>query len=221
MSFTPGQAFSQRPFTGMACWCHCSLLLSLIGSMGAASMVMGGRLFQPIHDGNFYQIIPAYRDVRRVVESWVYSRALALVIGFLRFWHNVGETCSTLFNLRRNHPGGERLVFAQEPGITMATVAACDRGKFGVGSAAPPPSPSMDSWPALWRLLSAPSITTFSASTARPDITSLPVIFGTVGGIGLILGPIGLLALLKRRNKEIDDESQTGMDLSFHPCCSC
>ena len=48
-----------------------------------------------------------------------------------------------------------------------------------------------------------------------PGYTSLPVIFGTVGGIGLILGPIGLLVLLKRRNRQIDDESQTGMDLSF------
>jgi len=48
-----------------------------------------------------------------------------------------------------------------------------------------------------------------------PAFTSLPVIFGTVGGIGLIVGPIGLWVLMQRRNEEIVDKSQNGMDLSF------
>ena len=45
--------------------------------------------------------------------------------------------------------------------------------------------------------------------------TSLPVIFGTVGGIGLVIGPIGLFALKQRRNRDIVDESQYGMDVAF------
>ncbi len=44
---------------------------------------------------------------------------------------------------------------------------------------------------------------------------SLPVIFGTLGGVGLVIGPIGLFALKQRRNRDIVDESQYGMDLSF------
>ena len=41
------------------------------------------------------------------------------------------------------------------------------------------------------------------------------VIFGTVGGIGLIVGPIGLWTMMQRRNEVIVDKSQNGMDLSF------
>ncbi len=45
--------------------------------------------------------------------------------------------------------------------------------------------------------------------------TSLPVIFGAVGGLGLVVCPIGLWWLKTRRNREITDESQYGMDVAF------
>ena len=41
------------------------------------------------------------------------------------------------------------------------------------------------------------------------------MIFGTLGGIGLVIGPIGLFVLTQKRNEEIVDQSQNGMDLSF------
>ena len=185
----------------------------LIGSMGAASMVMGGRLFQPIHDGNFYQIIP------HTVMSGAFGvvgifAALALVIGFLRFWHNVGETCSTLFNLSAIIQAAKDLFSLKNldndgDGCSLPTEASSEWFRW------------------LHHLTFYGFLACFVATAlgtiyyyilgqhGAPGYTSLPVIFGTVGGIGLILGPIGLLVLLKRRNRQIDDESQTGMDLSF------
>ena len=44
---------------------------------------------------------------------------------------------------------------------------------------------------------------------------SVPVIFGTLGGVGIIVGPLGLLALKLRRDRRIVDPRQDGMDLSF------
>jgi citrate/tricarballylate utilization protein len=44
---------------------------------------------------------------------------------------------------------------------------------------------------------------------------SLPVVLGTVGGLGLLVGPVGLLAARRQRDPELGDAEQTGMDESF------
>jgi citrate/tricarballylate utilization protein len=44
---------------------------------------------------------------------------------------------------------------------------------------------------------------------------SVPVLLGTFGGLGIIVGPLGLLALKMRRDPRIIDARQDGMDLSF------
>lgn len=44
---------------------------------------------------------------------------------------------------------------------------------------------------------------------------SLPVVLGTVGGIGLIVGPVGLVLQKARRDSALCDPQQEGLDLSF------
>ncbi len=44
---------------------------------------------------------------------------------------------------------------------------------------------------------------------------SLPVLLGSVGGVGLLIGPVGLLWLKAKRDPELTDTKQTGMDLAF------
>ncbi len=44
---------------------------------------------------------------------------------------------------------------------------------------------------------------------------SVPVVLGALGGIGLMIGPLGLLALKTRRDPRIVDSRQDGMDLAF------
>jgi len=43
----------------------------------------------------------------------------------------------------------------------------------------------------------------------------LPVVLGTLGGLGLVIGPIGLLSAKWRRDPALMDESRKGMDVAF------
>ena len=45
--------------------------------------------------------------------------------------------------------------------------------------------------------------------------TSLPVILGTIGGLGLLVGSLGLWILRRRRDRALIDETQDGLDESF------
>jgi len=46
-------------------------------------------------------------------------------------------------------------------------------------------------------------------------LTSVPVLLGIVGGVGLLAGPVGLLWLKHQRDRELVDPAQTGMDVAF------
>jgi citrate/tricarballylate utilization protein len=46
-------------------------------------------------------------------------------------------------------------------------------------------------------------------------LTSLPVLLGIVGGIGLLVGPAGLFVLARRRDPILVDRARTGMDTAF------
>lgn len=43
----------------------------------------------------------------------------------------------------------------------------------------------------------------------------LPVVLGTLGGIGLLIGPVGLLIAKRRRDPVLVDQASTGMDAAF------
>ena len=47
------------------------------------------------------------------------------------------------------------------------------------------------------------------------DRASLPVLLGTVGGLGLLVGPAGLLGLRRQRDPDLGDADQKGMDEAF------
>ncbi len=46
-------------------------------------------------------------------------------------------------------------------------------------------------------------------------VFSVPVVLGSAGGLGLIVGPLGLLWLKRRGDSETDDRAQQGMDVTF------
>jgi citrate/tricarballylate utilization protein len=56
---------------------------------------------------------------------------------------------------------------------------------------------------------------TFFGWRAPYAFSSLPVALGTIGGLGLVVGPVGLLAQYRRRDDQLKDPTQRGMDVSF------
>ena len=47
------------------------------------------------------------------------------------------------------------------------------------------------------------------------DYTSLPVVLGTAGGVGLLVGPVGLAVVRRQRDPALGDPAQRGLDSSF------
>jgi citrate/tricarballylate utilization protein len=47
------------------------------------------------------------------------------------------------------------------------------------------------------------------------DLLSLPVVIGSLGGVGLIIGPLGLFWLKRRRHPLHGDSAQNAMDYGF------
>jgi citrate/tricarballylate utilization protein len=43
----------------------------------------------------------------------------------------------------------------------------------------------------------------------------LPVVLGTLGGIGLLIGPLGLFAAKSQRDPALADSARSGMDAAF------
>jgi citrate/tricarballylate utilization protein len=55
----------------------------------------------------------------------------------------------------------------------------------------------------------------FSGSVAPYAFTSLPVVLGTIGGIGLAVGPLGLLAQRRHRDAALSDPAEAELDGAF------
>lgn len=134
---------------------------------------------------------------------------LALAASAVRFWRDMGETpiggmgeaASDAATLKYLGGGGEGCTYPDERpsylrrrfhhvtfyGFMLCFAATCVGTLYHY----------VLGWPAPYPLL------------------SLPVILGTVGGIGLIIGPAGLLYLRTRRDPELADRKQDGMDVAF------
>lgn len=185
----------------------------LMGFMIAGSVLLGGRLFEPVTGGDFYKIIPA--EVMQVAFTAVAAFAvLAVVIGFLRFWRDTGESYAAIFN-------PTALLMAAKDVLKLTNL---DNG--GEGCSYPTQKSSQARrWfhhATFYGFLSCLVATSLGAfyydilgRHGPPNYTDPSVIFGIIGGIGLVVGPLGLWAISRRRDQELIDPNQTGMDVAF------
>ncbi|MBD9460145.1 tricarballylate utilization 4Fe-4S protein TcuB [Pseudomonas sp. PDM05] len=196
------------------------LALALASGAGLAlflclTLLAMGNLFTAMPGGNFYGIFP--HNTLALMFGAVFGFAvLALTIGVRRFWRNVSPADAS---------PQEKTAAALEATANVARLKYLDGG-HGEGCN------NADDQFTLWRrrfhhftfygfmlCFAATSVATlyhFLLDWSAPyPVLSLPVMLGIAGGVGLLIGPAGLLWLNLRRNPEHGDEHQKPMDRGF------
>ena len=201
-----------------------TVALALAGGLALflvlAIQAQGQLLHEPLA-GNFYAIFPHNLLVSMFAPIFLFA-VLALGLGVRSFWRDVSPATAsnalseaaleaTSAALRLKYLDGANQTSGNEP------IEGC---------------PNDDDTPTLWRrrfhhltfygfmlCFAATSVATLYHYLlgwhAPYGYTSLPVLLGTVGGMGLLIGPAGLLWLNFSRHPSHGDAAQKPMDRGF------
>jgi citrate/tricarballylate utilization protein len=199
-----------------------TMALALAGGLALflvlAVMMQGSLLHKPLA-GNFYAIFPHNLLVSLFLPIFAFV-VLALSIGVRKFWRNV--TTQGVVNESTGQISSTAALEATSDVLKLKYLG----GGHGEGC-----NNEDDAW-TLWRkrfhhatfygfmlCFASTSVATvyhyFFKWQAPYSFTSLPVLLGTLGGIGLLIGSAGLLWLNLRRDPNTADLSQQPMDLGF------
>jgi citrate/tricarballylate utilization protein len=178
-----------------------------------AALAHGGGLLKSPGAGQFYRIIPHNVMVAAFGLVSIFL-LIAFIVGFVRFWRETGEGFGSLFKIKTLAQG------------LSDTLSLKYMSSAGAGCTYPGEERSMSrrwfhhlTFYGFALCFASTSVAAFYSYVlgweAPYGYLSLPVILGTVGGIGLLIGPAGLLFLKGQRNPETGDPAQSGMDTSF------
>jgi citrate/tricarballylate utilization protein len=197
------------------------LVISLIAAFSVAAFIFGFAAFNDrqillgVHAGAgaFYKLMPHNAMAALFGAVFLYAIA-ALVMGVRAFWRDIGEpvgmktNIASLFQAMRD-AGELRYLDGGGVGCFNEDDTPTDRRKifhhltfygFGLCFAATCVA-------TLYHYL--------FAREAPYAWWDLPVVLGTLGGIGLLIGPIGLLAEKWKRDPVLVDTQRFGMDVAF------
>jgi citrate/tricarballylate utilization protein len=197
------------------------IAISVIAALSVAAFIFGFAAFidpEVLHGvhtgpGAFYKLMPHNAMAALFGVAFLYA-ILALIMGVRAFWRDIGEPvgrhadAGSLFQAMRDagelryldgggvgcfneddRPTDRRKVFHHLTfyGFLLCFAATCVGTLYHylLGREAPYP------W---W---------------------DLPVVLGTLGGIGLLIGPLGLLAEKSKRDPVLVDQARSGMDKAF------
>jgi citrate/tricarballylate utilization protein len=201
---------------------HNGVVVGLASAVSIALVLLFTALFvdparlvtaYPDAQGSFYAVLP--HDILVSVFGAVFLFVLvAFAMGFARFWPDTGEDVGDFVapqslssatwdaaGLRYLDGGGDGCTYPGE----RASFARRNFHHF--------------TFYGFMLCFAATSVATiyhyvFGLKAPYP-LWSLPVLLGIFGGIGLIIGPLGLMWLRYRRDPELSDTTQDGMDLGF------
>lgn len=197
------------------------LAVSLIAALSVAAFIAGfvgwrdpAVLFGAhTGPGAFYKLMPHNAMVALFGAAFLYA-LVALFMGARSFWRDSTEPLATL---------GDPPSLLQ--GLRDAlTLRYLDGGGVGCYNADERPNDrrrfyhqmTMHGFLACFASTSVATLYHYFLGREAPyPWWDLPVVLGTVGGIGLVIGPIGLLIAKYRRDPAMSDLSRRGMDVGF------
>ena len=182
-----------------------------IGLFFLALLQVNQGLLNTNTDGNFYAIFP--HNALALVFGIVFLGAIvAMVISSIKFWQTIANDPATL------QAGGDALHDA----LTLKNLG----GGHQAGC-----NEADDAFSLLRKRFHHLTFYGFMLCFASTSVatlyhylfgwqapygyTSLPVVLGTLGGIGLVIGPVGLLYLNMKRHPLHGDKNQKPMDIGF------
>jgi citrate/tricarballylate utilization protein len=197
------------------------IVISLVLAASVAAFIAG---FVGWHDprvlfgthtgpGAFYRLMPHNTMVAIFGAAFLYA-IVALVMGARRFLGDVGEPAATL----------------REPALAARAThdAAVLRYLDGGGAGCSADGNSAGDPRRLYHHLTFYGFLLCFASTSLATLYhyllgriapypwyDLPVILGVLGGIGLVVGPLGLFAAKQNRDAMLQDSTRRGMDTAF------
>ncbi len=208
-----------RAFSGL--FARNGLAIAVIAALSVAGFIFGFAAFNDrqvllgIHTGPgaFYALMPHNAMALLFGAAFLYAM-VALAMGIRAFWRDIGE------------PIGMR---ADAPSLWQAMRDAgelryLDGGGVGCFNDDERPSDRRKIYHHLTfygflLCFAATGVGTLYhyllAREAPYPWWDLPVVLGTLGGIGLLIGPIGLLTEKWKRDPALVDQQRTGMDVAF------
>ncbi|MBM3818355.1 MAG: tricarballylate utilization 4Fe-4S protein TcuB [Acidimicrobiia bacterium] len=190
----------------------CALVAALV-----VMMLLAGGVTAPVDgSGNFYAVIPHHVMVTLFGGVSIFVLA-AFGVGMRRFWRNLDTS-----RIRGLTPDTGRIW-----GLTPVRDVLTLRHLHATGVDCTTAEETRSPWRrwfhhcTFYGFLLCFASTTVAAlyhmtgSVAPYAYTSLPVILGTSGGIGLLVGPAGLFLLRARRDPALGDPAQDGLDEAF------
>ena len=195
--------------------------IGLICALSVAAFILGFVAFSDRHallgvhsgPGAFYALMPHKTMVALFGAAFLYA-ILALAMGLRAFWQDIGEPAGTL-----TEPGS--LWQAMKD---AATLRYLDGGGVGCFNEDERPTDRR----AIYHHFTFYGFLLCFASTCVATLYhyllareapyawwDLPVVLGTLGGIGLVIGPAGLWIEKSKRDAALVDEERTGMDVAF------
>jgi citrate/tricarballylate utilization protein len=208
-----------RAFAGL--FARNGLAISLIAAVSVAAFIFGFAaltdrgVLTGVHTGPgaFYALMPHNAMAGLFGAAFLYA-IVALTMGLVAFWRDIGEPFGTL----------------AEPGSLWQAMKDAGRLRYldggGVGCVNEDERPTdhrriyhhLTFYGFLLCFASTVVATLYHYLLAREAPYAwwdLPVILGTLGGIGLVIGPVGLFAEKSKRDPALVDENSTGMDSAF------
>lgn len=191
-----------------------TLALALAGGLAlflVLALALNGSLFHAPLAGDFYAIFPHNLLVSMFAPVFLLA-ALALGVGVRRFWREtspgaaggaaIAETTHDVLRLKYLDGGHGRGCNNDDDAFTLARRRYHHLTFYG-----------------FMLCFAATSIATLYhyllGWEAPYALTSLSVVLGTLGGIGLLIGPAGLFWLNMKRHPEHGDAAQKPMDRGF------